>query len=450
MAVPVPGAFLWLTTERAFAGRLCLHLYPACSWWGRMPVCELSGLCSCVVACHIHTHPLAKQIWELCGGDPLLDELCLCCMGHSHSRKLSKATGWTPFLDATLPEPQRDLLQHMWGGGGGGVNPILEVTQGCHRAGTKPRGGVGGIRRAVLDPGPGQASLWVLLGSVQWQTPKLPVLLPGMVLSWAACSQEGVNGPGLMAAGLWSCVLPSCEHLGALPCCQLGSRGTNRRQPVGFLASWCHLLLFSPVLQAEWCWAYQCSLLFWSKLEITAGKCPFFPSHGPWSLLVTGFLAGNSNAMQAGTSLSCLLQAHTCPALPGLASRALPACPRSPWPRAEGCCQVMVTQLGERCPAGSRAWVLLCSQGSPWAVGFGMGTAWGGRVERHHCSWAGASVPQGVKQGDTHTHPIVEVVVVPLQPWNQCWPMGIPSQEMGWGCADMRKDNPAPKCWQKP
>lgn len=130
-----------------------------------------------------------------------------------------------------------------------------------------------------------------------------------------------------------------------------------------FLASAYHLLLFSPVLQAEWCWAYQCSLLFWSKLEITAGKCPFFPSNGPWSLLVTGFLAGNSNAMQAGTSLSCLLQAHTCPALPGLASRALPACPRSPWPRAEGCCQVMVTQLGERCPAGSRAWVLLCSRG---------------------------------------------------------------------------------------
>lgn len=117
---------------------------------------------------------------------------------------------------------------------GEGVNPILEVTQECHRAGTKPRGGVGGIRRAVLDPGPSQASLWVLLGSVQGQTPKLPVLLPGMVLSWAACSQEGVNGPGLVAAGLWSCVLPSCEHLGALRCCQLGSRGTNQMQPVGF------------------------------------------------------------------------------------------------------------------------------------------------------------------------------------------------------------------------
>lgn len=188
---------------------------------------------------HTDTHtppPPTKQIWELCVWDPLLDELCLCCVGHSHSRKLSKATRWTLFLDATLPEPQRDLLQHT-GGVCVCVNPILEVTQGCHRAGTKPRGGVCGIRRAVLDPGPGQVSLWVLLGSVQGQIPKLPVLLPGMVLSWAVCSQEGVSGPGLVAAGLWSCVLPSCEHLGALPCCQLGSRGTNQTQPVVFLAS---------------------------------------------------------------------------------------------------------------------------------------------------------------------------------------------------------------------
>lgn len=57
---------------------------------------------------------------------------------------------------------------------------------------------------------------------------------------------KGVSDPGLVAAGLGSCILPSRECSGALPPCQLGGRGTNQTQPAGFVASWCHLLLIAP------------------------------------------------------------------------------------------------------------------------------------------------------------------------------------------------------------
>lgn len=90
------------------------------------------------------------------------------------------------------------------------------------------------------------------------------------------------------------------------------------------------------------------------------------------------------------------------------------------------------------------------------AVSFGMGTALGLCGEAALQLGRGFCSPRGDTRSPLPTHPppttptIVEVVVVPLQPWNQCWPMGIRSQEMGWGCADMGKDNPAPNCWQKP
>lgn len=57
--------------------------------------------------------------------------------------------------------------------------------------------------------------------------------------------------------------------------------------------------------------------------------------------------------------------------LPALLS--LPACPRKPQPRAEGCCQVMVTQLENKCPAGSRGLGLQC--------GFSLAAALGGAGE---------------------------------------------------------------------
>lgn len=73
-------------------------------------------------------------------------------------------------------------------------------------------------------------------------------------------------------------------------------------------------------------------------------------------------------AMQHGQELAYPACCRPLPSLLRLASRSLPACPRRPQPCAEGCCQVMVTQLESKCPAGSRGlgasgWV------QPWVGG---------------------------------------------------------------------------------
>lgn len=102
------------------------------------------------------------------------DHLAKPCTGlHPHASQCHSAWVPVPFVPTN---------------GWGDKNTILTITLGCHGAGTKPRGGVGGIRRAVLNPVVCQALLWVLLGSILVQTLKLPVLLPGMVLSWALYS----------------------------------------------------------------------------------------------------------------------------------------------------------------------------------------------------------------------------------------------------------------------
>lgn len=91
-----------------------------------------------------------------------------------------------------------------------------------------------------------------------------------------------------------------------------------------------------------------------------------------------------------------------------------------------GCCSAPGAARG----LGASGWV------QPW-VGCGEAVL---RLGRGFCSpW-----------GETRSCTIVEVVVVPLQPWGHCWPMSIPSQEMGWDCANMGKDNPAPERCQTP
>lgn len=114
------------------------------------------------------------------------------------------------------------------------------------------------------------------------------------------------------------------------PVSALGGRATNQMQPVGFLASWCHLLLFPP---GSPCWAYQCSLLFWSQPGIPARKCPFVPSNGPWPLPVT---------------LSAQEQPHSVSrhrlVLPGLHPELQQPVQESLL-CAGGCCPAMVTQL---------------------------------------------------------------------------------------------------------
>lgn len=77
---------------------------------------------------------------------------------------------------------------------------------------------------------------------------------------------RGAGSPVFMAAGPWSCVLPLGECFGIvlLPA---RKQSYQPQQSVGVLASWCHLLLF-----------------FWSKPDIMAGKCPFYPRNVLWHL----------------------------------------------------------------------------------------------------------------------------------------------------------------------
>lgn len=226
------------------------------------------------------------------------------------------------------------------------------------RSGDKAQGGgVGGIGRAVLDPVPCQAPL--RLCSVA--EPQIPGAELGC--AWL----RGERGPGLVAAGLGSCVLPSHHHFRALPRCQPGSRGTNQKQPEGFLASWCHLLL-SPAGRAP------LRLPVRRVLPEQAGgnsrEMPFPPQQWPLAAPCHRLSGWEQQRARAGTGLSRPPQARTCPALPGLASSTLPACPGSPW-----LLPGHGDTAGERCPAGSRAWVLLRSQGNAWAGGFGMDAA---------------------------------------------------------------------------
>lgn len=77
------------------------------------------------------------------------------------------------------------------------------------------------------------------------------------------------------------------------------------------------------------------------------------------------------------------------PALLRLASRTLPACPRRPQPRADGCCQVMVTQLKNKCSPGSRglgpsAWLQPWVGGGEAALGRGCWYLWGEVVSPPH------------------------------------------------------------------
>lgn len=174
--------------------------------------------------------------------------------------------------------------------------------------------------------------------------------------------------------------------------------------------------------QAEPRCAYPCGVSFRSKLEVTAGKCPFLPSNGLWPLLVTGFLVGNSN------------EHAQAPAYPAR-RRLVPALPCLGWhpalcqlvPGVLGCCQVMVTWLEKGvlravepgCCSAPRATRGLGASGwmqppPPPQVGCGEAPLWLGRG---FCSlW-----------GETRSPPrIVEVAVVPLQPRGHWWPTGIP------------------------
>lgn len=154
-------------------------------------------------------------------------------------------------------------------------------------------------------------------------------------------------------------------------------------------------------------------------------EMPFPPQEWAVAPLPQPFRLGT--AMTRGQEPAYPACRRPLPAQLRLASRTLPACPRRPQPRAEGCCQVMVTQLENKCSPGSRglgalAWLQPWVGGGEAALGRGFCNLW-------------------VKQ---RAFPIVKVAVTSWQPWGHCWHTGIPRLHMGWGCADTGEGQSCP------
>lgn len=175
----------------------------------------------------------------------------------------------------------------------------------------------------------------------------------------------------------------------------------------------CGLLVSSPVVLLE-------------QARDNGREMPFLPQQWAVAPFPQPFRLGTT--MQCGQELAYPVCRRPLPALLRLASRTLPACPRRSQPRAEGCCQVMVTQLENKCPAGSRGlgasgWVQPWVGGGEGALGRGFLYPW----------------------GETESPPTVEVVVASWQPWGHCWPTGIPRLQVGWGCADTGEGQSCPK-----
>lgn len=281
-------------------------------------------------------------------------------MCHSHPRPLGKATHWTPssHLPAAPCLGTSAICSTKWVGG-----------QKCHPGDhpgvpwsrDKSQGRCGWHQKGYVGPWP--------MPSIALGPPWLPSGANTQITGASArdgaelCCVwlRGLSGPGLVAAGLWSHILPSCECSGALPCCQLGSKGTNQMQPVGFLASGCHLLLFSP-RQPVLGLPVQPALL--EPAGDTSREMPFCPQQRALSAPCDRLSAreqprnaGRHRLVLPGLAPGALA---ACPGVLGLCWRLLPNHGDTAGVRCPGCCSA---------PRGVPGWV------QPWGVWRGDATA---------------------------------------------------------------------------